>query len=55
VRLNRDGGLDLYPNQSSGVLTSTVWADGLVDNAPGQVIRRGDTVGYLPLSELIMR
>jgi molybdopterin molybdotransferase len=55
VRLNREGGLDLYPNQSSGVLTSTVWADGLVDNAPGQVIRRGDTVGYLPLSELITR
>ena len=33
----RDGGLDLFPNQSSGVLTSTVWADGLVDNPPGQV------------------
>ena len=38
------GGLDLFPNQSSGVLTSAVWADGLVDNPPGQVIRRGDTV-----------
>jgi len=35
VQLNRDGGLDLYPNQSSGVLTSAVWADGLVDNPPG--------------------
>ena len=39
MRLNAAGGLDLFRNQSSGVLTSTVWADGLVDNPPGQVIR----------------
>jgi hypothetical protein len=32
VRRNAEGGLALYPNQSSGVLTSAVWADGLVDN-----------------------
>ena len=32
VKLNASGGLDLFPNQSSGVLTSTVWGDGLVDN-----------------------
>jgi len=55
VRLNRAGGLDLYPNQSSGVLTSAVWADGLVDNPPGQAIRRGDLVKFLPLAELIAR
>jgi molybdopterin molybdotransferase len=55
VQLNRDGGLELYPNQSSGVLTSAVWADGLVDNPPGQVIRRGDLVRFLPLAELIAR
>jgi len=55
VRLNPAGGLDLFANQSSGVLTSTVWADGLVDNPAGQVIRRGDTVGFLPLAELIAR
>ena len=36
VRLNAAGGLDLFANQSSGVLTSTVWADGLVDNPPGR-------------------
>ncbi len=29
------GGLDLFPNQSSGVLTSAVWGDGLVDNPAG--------------------
>jgi len=55
VQLNRDGGLDLYPNQSSGVLTSAVWADGLVDNPPGHAIGRGDAVRFLPLAELISR
>jgi len=55
VRLNEGGGLDLFPNQSSGVLTSAVWADGVVDNPPGQRIRSGDTVRFLPLSELIAR
>jgi len=55
VRLNAAGGLDLFPNQSSGVLTSVVWADGLVDNPSGQAIRAGDTVRFLPLSEMIAR
>jgi molybdopterin molybdotransferase len=53
VRVGADGLLELFPNQSSGVLTSAVWADGLVDNPPGQAIRRGDLVRYLPLSELL--
>ena len=55
VRLNADAGLDLFANQSSGVLTSTVWADGLVDNPPGQTIRRGDAVRFLPLPEWVAR
>ena len=55
VRFNAKGGLDLYPNQSSGVLTSAVWADGLVDNSPSQAIRRGDSVRFLSLSELVAR
>ena len=55
VRLNAACGLDLFANQSSGVLTSTVWADGLVDNPPGQVIHRGDAVRFLSLPELISR
>ncbi len=55
VRLNVDGGLELFPNQSSGVLTSAVWADGLLDNPGGQAIRRGDTVRYLPLSQMVAR
>jgi molybdopterin molybdotransferase len=54
VKLNASGGLDLFPNQSSGVLTSTVWGDGLVDNPPKQAIRRGDVVRFLPFSELLV-
>lgn len=55
LRARRDaqGGLELFPNQSSGVLTSTVWADGLVDVPAGQAIARGDTVRFLPLAELL--
>ncbi len=55
ARLNADGELELFPNQSSGVLTSAVWADGLIDNPPGLVIARGDVVRFLPLSELVQR
>ncbi len=53
VKRNAQGGLDLFPNQSSGVLTSAVWGDGLVDNPPGQTIQPGDTVLYLPFSGLL--
>jgi molybdopterin molybdotransferase len=53
VRLNNAGGLDLFPNQSSGVLTSAVWGDGLVDNPPGTTIAQGDSVRYLPFSALM--
>jgi molybdopterin molybdotransferase len=53
VRRNADGGLDLFPNQSSGVLTSASWADGLVDNPPGRAIARGDAVRFIPLAELL--
>ena len=52
VRRNSAGGLDLYPTQDSAVLTSTAWADGLVDNPPNQAIRKGDSVRFLPFSEL---
>jgi molybdopterin molybdotransferase len=55
VRLNAQGGVELFDNQSSGVLTSAVWADGLVDNPPGQAIAAGDTVRFLPLAELMTR
>ncbi len=53
VRLNADGALERYANQGSGVLTSTVWGDGLVDNPPGQAIARGDRVRFIPFAELL--
>ena len=52
VKWNPDGGLDMYPTQDSAVLTSTAWADGLVDNPAGRPIRNGDRVRFLPYSEL---
>jgi molybdopterin molybdotransferase len=52
ARINDQGGLELFPNQGSGVLTSTVWADGLIDNPPGQAIARGDTVRFIPFAFL---
>ncbi len=51
VRRNAEGGLDLFPNQSSGVLTSVVWGDGVVDNPAGQTISRGDLVQFLPFAQ----
>ncbi len=51
VRCNAAGGLDLFPNQSSGVLTSAVWGDGVVDNPAGQAIEKGDRVSYIAFSE----
>lgn len=50
VRTTAEGGLALFPNQGSGVLTSTVWGDGVVDNPGGQAIARGDTVRFVPFS-----
>ena len=52
VKWNSHGGLDLYPTQDSAVLTSTAWADGLVDNPGGTAIRKGERVRFLPYSEL---
>jgi molybdopterin molybdotransferase len=52
VKWNAQGGLDLYPTQDSAVLTSTSWADGLVDNPAGQKIAKGEQVRFLPFSEL---
>lgn len=53
VKRNNAGGLDLFPNQSSGVLTSAVWGDGLVDNLPSTTIVVGDTVNFLPFNALM--
>ena len=51
VKRNSQGGLSLFPNQSSGVLTSVVWGDGVVDNPGSKPIQSGDWVRFYPFSE----
>jgi molybdopterin molybdotransferase len=53
VRRNAEGGLELFANQSSAVLTSAVWGDGVADIAPGQTVQRGDGVRYLSFADLL--
>jgi molybdopterin molybdotransferase len=53
VKVNDQGGLDLFPNQSSGVLTSASWGDGLVDCPAGQPIKAGELVKYIPFNALL--
>ncbi len=53
VRHGANGGLELFPNQSSGVLTSTTWGDGLVDNPPERTISHGDSVAFISFAELL--
>jgi molybdopterin molybdotransferase len=53
VRINQTGKLDLFPNQSSGVLTSAAWGDGLADIPAGKAIQRGDLVRFIPFSHLL--
>lgn len=43
----------LYPNQSSGVLRSAAWAEGLVEVREGTTLAEGDSVNFFPLSELL--
>lgn len=44
---------ELYPNQGSAVLTSAVWADGLVEIPEGRTVVRSQTVRFIPFSELL--
>ena len=43
--------VQVYPNQDSGVLTSTVWADGFVEIAENQTVAAGQVVNYLPFAQ----
>jgi molybdopterin molybdotransferase len=51
VKRNSEGKLDLFPNQSSGVLTSVVWGDGVIDNPSLKAIQKGDWVRFIPFSD----
>ncbi len=52
-RINEQGGVELYPNQGSGVVTSLCWGDGLVMNPPAQAVKPGDRVRFVPFAELL--
>ncbi|WP_459745390.1 molybdopterin molybdotransferase MoeA [Pseudomonas sp. 3A(2025)] len=42
-----------YRNQSSGVLRSAAWADGLIEVREGTTLAEGDAVTFIPLSEVL--
>ncbi|WP_122447007.1 gephyrin-like molybdotransferase Glp [Pseudomonas viridiflava] len=42
-----------YRNQSSGVLRSAAWADGLIEVREGATVAEGDWVNFIPLSEVM--
>ncbi len=43
----------IYRNQSSGVLRSAAWAEGLVEVLEGRTLEEGDWVSFIPLSEVL--
>jgi len=53
ARVLADGRVELYPNQGAGVLTSCAWADGVIDNPPGQAFRAGDRVSFIAFADLL--
>lgn len=53
ARMNAQGGVELFANQGSAALESTVWANGLVDIPAGSAIARGETVRFLPYGDLL--
>lgn len=42
-----------YPNQSSGVLSSACWADGLAVVPENETVRQGDIITYYSFAELL--
>lgn len=49
----QEGRAVLYPNQSSGVLRSAAWADGLVEVRENSTLVEGDAVRFIPFNELL--
>lgn len=48
VRRNDRGGLDIYPNQDSAIISSAVWADGVSMIPAGTSVKAGDMINFLP-------
>ncbi|WP_439888121.1 molybdopterin molybdotransferase MoeA [Pseudomonas sp. MBLB4123] len=42
-----------YPNQSSGVLRSAAWAEGIAEVLEGTTLAEGDSLRFIPLSEIL--
>ena len=53
VRRNERDGLDVFANQSSGVLSSLVWGDGVIDVAAGQTFAHGDLAPFIAFSDAL--
>jgi molybdopterin molybdotransferase len=54
LRARLEGGRAvLYPNQSSGVLRSAAWAEGLVEVLEDRSYAEGEMLRFIPLSELL--
>ncbi|MEN8213721.1 MAG: gephyrin-like molybdotransferase Glp [Pseudomonadota bacterium] len=45
--------ISIYGHQGSGVLSSTSWAHGLAVLEEGSTVAKGDSVAYIPFSELL--
>lgn len=52
AKLSDAGGLQLFGNQSSGVMSSAAWADGLIDLPPGSTVEPGQVLRFLPFNDL---
>ncbi|WP_238139656.1 molybdopterin molybdotransferase MoeA [Roseateles aquatilis] len=52
ARVTDQGGLQLFNNQSSGVMSSAAWADGLIDLPPGCTVQPGQLLRFLPFNDL---
>ncbi|RLU03642.1 MAG: molybdopterin molybdenumtransferase MoeA [Ketobacter sp.] len=45
--------VEIYPNQSSGILFSACWGNGFAVIPPGQVVAEGDPVRFLPYDAVL--
>ncbi|UTA48920.1 molybdopterin molybdotransferase MoeA [Simiduia sp. 21SJ11W-1] len=53
VRLQNDNSITAYPDQNSGVLSSTSWANALARIPPHTQVNKGDTLDTFLFSELL--
>ncbi|MGE8498978.1 MAG: gephyrin-like molybdotransferase Glp [Pseudomonas sp.] len=49
----QDGRVVPYPNQSSGVLRSAAWAEGIAEVLENTTLAEGDSLRFIPFSEIL--